>query len=145
MHGLTLEMTAGEVRERLGKPDSVTPAPRLGTGRGVRYHYNALRLFVYVQEDRKDANVWGLRTSHRQEQMRNGAGVGTSEKRLKKLMPGIECDDFSSRGRLCILYTHDGPPQTEFVIKDGRAVAVQMLRVYSDADTPPVPPPPPPA
>lgn len=143
MHGLTLGMTAEQVRKKLGKPDSVTQAPRLGTGQGRRYHYNALRLFVYVTgEDRNDATVWGLRTSDRKERMRNGAGVGTSEKQLKRLLPRIKCSESGSRGYLCILYTNGGPPQTEFVIKKGRASAVQILHVFSTDDVSPPPPPP---
>jgi hypothetical protein len=132
MYGLTSGDPIQEVRQKLGRPDIVQRHSRLVvSGEANRYVYRRLGLAVYTVPPRpwaKEEWAFGFRTTSHCERLRNGIGVGTAERALRRAMPWLRCES-GWRGRGCMGDARNG---IEFSILDGKVRAVTVL-VYLGA------------
>ena len=121
MAGVRIGMTPAEVRERLGAPSSRTRHGRITNliyrRPGVVVSFLARRVVV-------------LSTAGRRERTRRGVGVGSTERAVRRLVPGARCE--SAEGvRTCSVGGLDvGDRNTVFVLRGGRVRSVTVARVF---------------
>ena len=121
MAGVRIGMTQAEVRERLG-----TPSSRTRHGRITNLIYRRPGVVVSFLTRR----VVVLSTAGRRERTRRGVGVGSTERAVRRLVPGARCE--SAEGvRTCSGGGLDvGDRNTVFVLRGGRVRSVAVARVF---------------
>jgi hypothetical protein len=121
MAGVTLGMTGKQVRATLGTPSEITRH-----GRTRNLVYRGRKLFVTLV----GGKVHILSTDGRGQRGRDGIGVGTRERKLKRVVPAVDCE--SAEGvRTCSVGGFDvGEVSTVFVMKKRRVTTVTISRGF---------------
>jgi hypothetical protein len=121
MAGVKLGQTGQQVRARLGAPDEITRH-----GRTRNLVYRSRKMFVTLV----GGKVHILSTDGRGQRGPGKVGVGTREKRLKRVLPKVDCE--SAEGvRTCSLGGFDvGEVSTVFVMKKRRVRTVTISRGF---------------
>jgi hypothetical protein len=123
--GARIGNTGAQVRAALGKPVKRIVGSN-DFGPFVQYRYPGAGLTITFQGAKR---VTGVSLTGKGDRTKKGAGVGTTEKRLKQLHPGLKCETIVGT-RSC----HTGsftPGQivTDFQIRKGKVVRVSVGRV----------------
>ena len=121
MAGVKLGMTGPQVRDRLGTPTEVTRH-----GRTRNLVYRGRKLFVTLVGGR----VHILSTDGRAQRGPRGVGVGTRERRLRRVVRTVLCE--SAEGvRTCSVGGFDvGEVSTVFVMRKRRVSTVTITRAF---------------
>jgi hypothetical protein len=121
MAGVELGDTGKQVRARLGAPDEVSRH-----GRTRNLVYRSRKMFVTLV----GGKVHILSTDGRGQRGPGGVGVGTRERRLKRVLPRVDCE--SAEGvRTCSLGGFDvGEVSTVFVMRKRRVSTVTISRGF---------------
>jgi hypothetical protein len=116
--GAQLHMTKAQVRAKLGAPKSVQK------GRNEFGHYTT---FVYPRVTvsfQGDARVTAVRTMSPAERTVSGAGVGSSEAKVKAAVPSARCGAFSGSRQCIVGAFKPGRAITAFQLKNGHVTWV---------------------
>ncbi len=130
MAGVEVGMLEGTVIERLGKPDARrTASDDFGPHLRLRYaSHGGLRLILRENAD-GDMELFQIRTEGAKEHTKEGIGVGSRERRLRRKLKGERCETISGH-RSCTLGSFlIGRVVTGFVIRHKRVVSVTVGRV----------------
>jgi hypothetical protein len=121
MAGVHLGMTGKQVRARLGAPDEVTRH-----GRTRNLVYRSRKMFVTLV----GGKVHILSTDGRGQRGPGRVGVGTRERRLRRVLPMADCE--SAEGvRTCSLGGFDlGEISTVFVMRKRRVSTVTITKAF---------------
>ena len=122
MAGVQLGMTKAQVKGVLGKPSRIVHGTNdFGSYTEFGYPY---RLVVTFQGN---ANVSGIATTGVHERTANGAGVGSTEGRLRIRVPHLTCESVTSSFRHCFLGQFiAGHRVTDFRIGRGKVTRVTI-------------------
>jgi hypothetical protein len=124
MAGVRIGMTQQQVLDILGDPTTdYTYRSGLTT-----YAYKALRVRVSFLPAGSTNNVFMLFTSGRRERTKEGVGVGTSERTLRRRLRGEHCFR-NSDGRYCELGGGEEGAKPSTAFKIGRHHRVQNVRI----------------
>jgi hypothetical protein len=130
MAGVRIGMLEDAVVAKLGKPDSRrTVSDDFGPHLRLRYaSHGGLRLVLRENED-GDMELFQIRTAGTKERTKEGVGVGSSERQLKRRLEGERCETISGH-RSCTLGSFlIGRVVTDFVIRSKHVVSVTVGRV----------------
>ena len=120
MAGVRLGMTQAKVRAVLGPPKSIAKG---------RNEFGRYTVFVYPRVSvsfQGNSTVTNLRTFSRSERTRNGAGIGTTERELRRKVRGLRC--MTRIGfRHCWLGAFlPGRTVTNFMLARGRVARIEI-------------------
>jgi hypothetical protein len=118
MAGAQLQMTKAQVRAKLGAPKRVVNG-RNEFGRYTKFVYT--RVTVLFQGG---AKVSAVQTTSRLERTASGAGVGSSEAKVKAAVPSARCSTLSGFRQCIVGAFKPGRIITAFQIKHGRVRSV---------------------
>ena len=126
--GVALDDTEYEVRSRHGEPSRTEPSD-LHFG-WTRWIYSARRLSVTFTSA---GRVWDVRTTAGRDRTRRGVGVGSSERTVRRKVPGVRCQAYGGppryrHWRTCTdTRTYRGP-FTQFILVRGRVFRVKVAK-----------------
>jgi hypothetical protein len=125
--GVRLQMTAADVRARLGEADAVGPSDLHGGW--MLWTYRDRRLRVTFTDDR----VWDIRTTHPGDRTTSDIGVGSSEREVREAMPDMRCEPYGGprrrrEWRICVDAGADRGPFTQLTLVRGRVKSVKVAQ-----------------
>ena len=125
--GISLEMSPAQVRAKLGAPDAVVPG-RWRVGSIARtYRYATRRVTVdFLLGGQSRLYAYAITTTSPRERTAKGAGVGSTEGEIRRLVTGRACR-WEHGTRYCTRPLEGGVGGTTFRLRGGRAVAVTVF------------------
>ena len=135
--GVRVGNTPAQVKAALGRPDSARKG-RDAFGPFTRYRYTAESITVEFQGSK---GVVRVSTTGVGDRTRRGVGVGSPEKTVKERVRGITCEVIAG-DRSCHTGYAGRRRVTDFAMKNGRVVRVNVVLVAERRSlvTPPSPP-----
>ena len=130
MAGVRVGMLEAEVIEVLGEPDRRrTVSDDFGPSLRLRYAaHGGLRLILRENGD-GDEELFQIRTAGRVERTKEGVGVGTGERRLRRRLKGEHCESISGYRTCTIGSSTVGHVVTDFGIRRRHVAWVTVGRV----------------
>ncbi len=118
--GVRLGMTQDRVRESLGTPRVRTGTNEFGPFTEFRYGGGIVVMF------QGNTNVTAVSISGPTDRTKRGVGVGSSERKVRRRVPGVRCETIA-RIRSCHVGDfRPGQRVTDFLIRRGRVVRVTV-------------------
>lgn len=129
MKGIRLGMSVGEVRDRLGAPDSVT-FPRDEIQGRIRVYVYGLTRAIFSAGD--GARLDSVSTTSRRERTSRGVGVGSARATVARRVPGVRCRVEYGVDHCAIGSFEPGTRVTDFLIGSNRRVSRVTVGIVID-------------
>ncbi len=120
MAGIALGMAPSKVRAVLGRPLAVIHR---------KNEFGPYTVFVYPRVSvsfQGNSTVTNLRTFSRAERTRNGAGIGTTERELRRKVRGLRCKTEFGFRHCWLGAFRPGRRVTNFMIARGRVTRIEI-------------------